>query len=263
MGEDGFSIGSQNRAIQSTPSSWMKIRSMLPRKWTGGLYLVRSKPSPESFFSAPNGAEVYGSSFNLSWFDELGVSPHVIVDVGSYDGGDCLRFKAAFPEAQIITIEADPFRAELVRANLASTDIEVLETAILDREGPVDWFPALINGKPEASGSIFLMTEREAAKRSHIEQPSQPGTVSGTRLSTIIRQRDVKHIDLLHMDIQGAEYAALLGLEQHRPSIIYIEVGAAYKGAPPPSKVHALLRDMGYTLAADLGTDRLYCLVAK
>ena len=236
----------------------LNIRSILPRRWIGGLYLVRSPPLPEKFCSAANGAEVYCSSFNPSWLSELNIKPRVIIDVGSYDGGDALKLSKAFPEARIVTIEADPFRATIVRQNLAATDIEIVEAAVQDHEGLVEWFPALINGTPDASGSIFLMTEKEAAKRSHINQVHEPARVRGRRLSALIHELGIEGIDLLHMDIQGAEHAALLGLGEHRPRMIYLEVGAAYEGAPSTGEVHALLRRMGYRLAADFRTDRLY-----
>ena len=38
----------------------------------------------------------------------LGYTPKTIIEFGSYDGGDGLKYKLDFPEADVISIEADP-----------------------------------------------------------------------------------------------------------------------------------------------------------
>ena len=39
----------------------------------------------------------YGNNFNMNWFYELNIEPEVIIDVGSYDFGDSIRYKKEFP----------------------------------------------------------------------------------------------------------------------------------------------------------------------
>jgi FkbM family methyltransferase len=236
------------------------LKAVLPRKWIRGLVRVRSYSAPDGYDEAPNGARVYRSHFNPKWIGELGLpSPEVVIDAGCFDGGDTLHFLKAFPGARVISLEADPDRAEIVRANLAGTRAEIIECAVQDRDGDIDWFPALVNGKPKASGSIYRMTDRELAKHPEMQQAAEPSRkVAARSLSSLLTERGIARVDVLHMDIQGAEYAALEGLAAYRPALVFLEVDADYVGAPTRSKVHRLLRSMGYSLAAKFSKDRLY-----
>src|SRR5688572_23783886 len=57
-------------------------------------------PEPDGHYEA-GGERFYRSSFNTAWLAELAVAPQAIVDVGSYDAGDAVRFKLTFPHARV------------------------------------------------------------------------------------------------------------------------------------------------------------------
>jgi FkbM family methyltransferase len=222
------------------------------------LLLVHSPPHVDSWFDGPNGERLYGSSFNPSWFAELRIDPEIIVDVGSYDGGDACRFRLAFPHARVVTVEADPDRATLVRSALAGTGIEVVECAVVEEDRVVEFFPTTIEGKRSSQGSLFRFTAKSAKQLTHIHQEEEPIRLPGRSLQSLSAELGLRKISLLHMDIQGAEYGALVGLGPLRPKLIYLEVGAHYTGIKGPKDVDRKLTDMGYRLAADLINDRLY-----
>lgn len=224
------------------------------------LLLVKSTLLPDGWINGPNGQSLYFSSFNPNWFEELGILPRVLLDVGSFDGGDALALKANFPNARVIAIEADPKRADSVRDALAGTGIEVLECAVLDNDRTVEFYGTTIDGKPSSQGSIVQFTKRTAKRLSYIEQAEQSIRVRGRSLSGIFDELRLNEVSLLHMDIQGAEYEALLGLGKYRPSLIHLEVGNEYRGARTPHAVHNQVVSMGYELAADFINDRLYVL---
>src|SRR5690349_7551584 len=77
------------------------------------------------------------SGFNLAWFSQLGVTPSVIFDVGSFDGADALRFRKAYPKASIVAVEADPLRAAAIRKNLAGENVMLIEAAVTDHVGEI------------------------------------------------------------------------------------------------------------------------------
>lgn len=222
------------------------------------LILVQSGILPDGYFVGPNGQELYGSSFNPEWFGQLNVIPTVIVDVGSYDGGDAERFRRHCPEATIITIEADPDRADLVREALSGTSIEVVECAILDEERIAEFYRTSIEGVPSSQGSLFRFDQKSQQTLTHIRQSDAPLAVAGRTLSSLMAERQIASISLLHMDIQGGEYGALAGLGSLRPELIYLEVDAHYSGIRGSRHVHSKLDEMGYILAADFVSDRLY-----
>ena len=226
------------------------------------LRLVASPPLKGEAYDGPH-SRLYHSGFNLNWLAELGVrAPGVLIDVGSFDGGDAYRFRRFSPGSRVIAIEADPTRAEILRSNLASTGVEIVEAAVCDRDGLVDWYPATINGTVDGQGSIYRHTDRLNRKFPFVKQSENPITVQGRRLDEICSSLGIASIDLLHMDIQGAEFVALQGLGKMRPSVIYLETMRVngWIGSGGKKESTALLRRRGYRLAADLHGDRLYAL---
>lgn len=221
-------------------------------------YLVRSPPLPDNFISGPGGHKLYTSAFNPAWFKELGIEPKVIVDIGSYDGGDAYRLQLTAPFSRVLTIEADPYRAQCVRDALSQTEIEVLECAICDEDREVALYRTEIDGIPSSQGSLFQFDEQLKEEFDHISQHKTPTIVTGRSLSSVLKERAMDKVSLLHMDIQGAEYEALQGLKSLRPEIVYLEVNAQYKKARGAGEVHKLMTTMGYNLAGDFITDRLY-----
>ena len=77
------------------------------------------------------------SGFNTKWLKQLHIDPKVILELGSFDGGDALRFVRAFPRANVVTVEASPDRIGVVRKNLAHTHAEVVHNAVCKIDGPV------------------------------------------------------------------------------------------------------------------------------
>lgn len=219
---------------------------------------MHSTLAADQWIEAPDGQRLYVSSFNPKWFDELGVPPEVIFDVGSYDGGDALHLKRTFPNSRVIAVEADPQRARAVRSALTNSDVEVLEYAVADRSGTLDFYPTTIDGERSSQGSIYRFNRKTAKKLPYIQQANQPIKVIGRPLAEIISDLSIGDVSLLHMDIQGAEYEALVGLLHHRPRMIHLEVTHEYKGAQKLKKLHQLMVTMGYHLAADFINDRLY-----
>lgn len=208
--------------------------------------------------------QLASSRFNIAWLAEYGIRPSLIIDAGSYDGGDALRFAVAFPQSRVIAIEADPDRFAIVRNTLRTTRIEVHNVAVNDRDGPVDWYPTQIDERPSGQGSIYRQSDALDQAFPFVRQSRHPTTVSGRRLDSLCRELAIEHVDLLHMDIQGAEHAALIGLGTLRPKMIFIETQndrKAWIGSASTTATRNLLGQMGYRMAADFRTDRLYVLV--
>ena len=203
------------------------------------LPLVQAPPLEESFREGP-GKELAGSSFNTRWLAELGIDPRVIIDAGSYDGGDAYRFQQEFPQARVVAIEAEPARQEILRRSLAGTPVTIVDAAVSDRDGVADWYTATYRGRIEAQGSLYRQTERMNRRTPDVRQADRPTRVKTVRLDTLCRDMGIAEIDLLHMDIQGAEYAALKGLGRMRPRLIFLEITKkGWIGAASPEKVHS------------------------
>jgi hypothetical protein len=80
------------------------------------------------------------------------------------------------------------------------------------------------------------------------------------RLDSFCIEQGIDKIDLLHIDVEGAEYEVLIGMANMRPALIYLETisRGQWTGAKSSGEVHRLLSRIGYCLAGDFRTDRLY-----
>lgn len=220
---------------------------------------------PDGFYDPGSGAPLYRSAFSIGWFATFGLVPQVILDIGSYDGGDGVRFKQAFPASRVISFEADPDRFKTV-SRAAEFGVEPIQCAVSSTDGEADWYGTkdrLIGEEGAGSqGSLYRQNDVLNRKFTFVEQTTNPITVRTTRLDTFCRTHGVVAIDLAHVDVQGAEYDVLAGLGSVRPALLYIEVeqddGAGWVGAKGTREVHALCLSLGYALAGDFVTDRLY-----
>ena len=225
------------------------------------LILVSSPALAGGYIDGPQG-KLYHSGFNVKWLEELGITPTVIVDAGSFDGGDAFRLLRSFPLARVVAIEADPIRFAILKENLAGESIELVEAAVCDVDGDVDWFSATIEGQVDSQGAMYRQSAELNQRFPFVKQAEHPMRVAGKRIDNICSELGIARIDLLHMDVQGAEHVALLGLGDLRPRLIYLEVmrDNSFVGAGDRSNIDAFLERTGYVLAADLKTDLLYFL---
>lgn len=124
-------------------------------------------------------------------FEHLGGTP-LIIDCGANIGMSCLYFKSLFPEGQVIALEADEGICEVLRTNLTKhglVDVEVLNKAVWTDDQGVAFAADGADG-----GSIF------GGGRSH--------RIPSVRLRSILQEHS--EIDLLKIDIEGAEHAVLM-----------------------------------------------------
>jgi hypothetical protein len=81
-------------------------------------------------------------------------------------------------------------------------------------------------------------------------------TVRTETLEAFARQRSIKRIDFIHMDVQGAERLVLLGAASLLPRIgaIWLEVSdeALYKGQALKGEIARFMAERGFSLAHEV-----------
>ena len=226
--------------------------------------LVRSPPltpGTKTFVRPDDGNGIHAdtSLFNPRWLQEFGMVPRTIFDIGSYDGGDAIRFAQTFPLASVFTFEADPDRFAIVERNTSGFGIKAINLAVCDHDGETDWFPIKSANGAGGQGSIFAHTIAFAARYPAIKQ-ADTMPVPCTRLDTFCSRADIRRIDLMHIDVEGAEFNVIEGLGALRPRMIFLETMSRdlWQGAKSSADVHRLLSRRGYVLAGDFRSDRLY-----
>jgi 2-O-methyltransferase len=236
---------------------------------TDNLRLVRNSADRDGHFISlvPGTLEerrLYQSQFNMTWLDELRISPKVVFDVGAYDGGDSIRFKYRFPDARVVAFEADPERHRIVVDNVAPFGIACVNAAVCDRDAPVPWYQSYDGRFTEANtgsqGSMYRHSPDYAHRFDFVRQSAMPINVEGIRIDTFCGRVGIDEIDVAHIDVEGAELAVVVGFGRILPKLVYVEAMpfSAWMGAPHPRELHRKLSLAGYVLAAEMISDRLY-----
>lgn len=194
-----------------------------------------------------------------------------IVEVGARDCTETLDFANAYPAARIVAFECNPATLPACRRAVAgNANIALVEKAVSDRAGTVSFFPTdpertvtkHAGGNPGAS-SLF----RARDDYPHETYVQNEITVEATTLAAEMEARGLGGIDLLWMDIQGAELLALKGLGERIRSValmhLEVEFLPIYEGQPLFDEVDAFLRArgfrfLGFTSYARYSADAVY-----
>lgn len=206
------------------------------------------------------------SEFSLDWIGQhLRRAPKVILDVGTYDCGDAMRLKAKYPDARVIAFEASPdaYRRITEVGAARARGIEVVHAAVSNQDGTMDFHSNTDSrdGNIGCSGSILEPTPHNLAKYPFL-QFKTPTKVPAVRLDTFCAEHGIAHIDVIHMDVQGAEGYAIEGLGDLRPDMLFFEIDATdeYKGAVPLVELFDRLAEWGYEKKWQGAHDALFVL---
>jgi FkbM family methyltransferase len=134
--------------------------------------------------------------FKELWTDEIykfqsTTEKPIIFDCGANIGMSCLYFKTLFPNAKIKAFEADPMIANILERNLSKNginDIEIINKAVWIDNNGIEF------GSEGADGGSINSSDNKIQ-------------IDSIRLKDLLE--DEVKIDLLKIDIEGAEYHVL------------------------------------------------------
>lgn len=160
----------------------------------------------------------------------------VIFDIGAAEGIYALAAKCLRPQAKVVAIEPFPPRQKDLRRNVEANgyDIVCLELAAANFTGQADFFSddeRSIMGRLDAPFALWPTPTRTP--------------VAATTLADIARDHGLERIDLIKLDVEGGEGAALEGLgpmlAASRPAMLVeiLDDGAA-------AQVEALIDGLDY-----------------
>lgn len=233
-----------------------------------GMYSIGCETPWQSLFPGldpANGRALFNRSLcNPEWLEDLQIEPDVILDIGSYDAGDAIRFKARFPNARVVTFEADPRLYENIRKYSDQYGIEAFHGAVCDHDGTASFFLADVlarNVEKSAGGQGSLRKHTDSYKKTfgHIRQAQVPTVVPAVTLETWCKTHGVDRVNFVHIDVEGAETDVLRGFGAIRPELVFLETSMddGWEGTDR-HELFILLETMGYKLALVLPSDRLY-----
>lgn len=139
-------------------------------------------------------------------------SPKVIVDCGAHIGTVALQYRARFPDATIYAVEPDPSTVERLRYNLGpAPNTTIVRAAVGAKTGSTAFFPSTHSWSSALTASPY--------------DPVLGHTVvASLTLSDLLDRCSISDVDLLKLDIEGAELDVLGDLGLSRVRAIVAEI---------------------------------------
>jgi FkbM family methyltransferase len=179
-------------------------------------------------------------------------NPHTIFEMGANDCSDTLAFNKFFPQAKIFTFECNPDTLPICRDKVRNIkNIILTEKAVSNNEGTIKFYKTLANNKEDTEinhGASSIFESNEYIGGYNQEQVE----VQATTIKKVCIDNNISEIDLLWMDMQGAELMALKGAEDMIKQIKIIntevEFDFEYKNQPLFKDVKNFLKAKGFRL---------------
>jgi len=180
------------------------------------------------------------------------VDAPVVFDVGANVGATALRYRGLYPRAAIHCFEPYPPSFERLAAALAADGLaSVHRTALSSTAGR-----AVLNVNRNAETNSLLPSDGRAAQYwgEGLLETDGGVEVEVQTVDGFCAERSIARIDVLKLDVQGAEYSVLEGaaamLAARRIGVIYTEVIVAptYVGQRRLVDYLALMSASGYEL---------------
>jgi FkbM family methyltransferase len=181
-------------------------------------------------------------------------TPHTIVHVGANYAQELERYEALAPR-RVVWIEADSRIAAAMKSSVErragpGVDHICVEALVTDSDAKDAAFNIFSN--EGGSSSVFTATETFRRHWPDVIETGEVRTLKSSRLDTLLRKLSVEpgEVDVLVVDIQGAELLCLKGSGAYLERAVFIEVEASseavYNGGVLFPELDQYLRNAGF-----------------
>lgn len=192
----------------------------------------------------------------------------ILFDIGACNFNDSLHLRYNFPQAHIYAFEPDMLNITNCPKQVHDLSINVVPIALSDCDNEIKFYPSTHYGGNEhkASGSILKPKTKKGTSEG-LYHDSLLFDLNGydiqtVRIDTFCVLNNIKHIDYIHMDVQGAELRVLKGLGDLRPSLIFAETCEfdTYESDTTLEQFNQYMDSLGYDVVKQFRDDTLYKL---
>lgn len=203
-------------------------------------------------------------------YNELSkIEVRTIFDIGACDFSDSIVLKNRFPKALVYAVEADPTNYYNNYKRALSLGILTYHFAMSDKTGTTTFYPSLYDYKSNIdwryAGSIMkplLKPETNEALNHTVIYDTKGIEIPTKRFDEFCREEGVETIDLLFIDVEGAEYKVMNSLGDYRPKLIFSETAHYrinnYETELNLEEFDNLMFSLGYEIIDRLEYDTLY-----
>jgi len=132
---------------------------------------------------------------------------NTMLDIGANCGLFSLYFSKRFPNANIFAFEPSDMLQEIIVSNLESRSIHIVKMAVSNFNGETEFFTSKVS---EQTNSLFKKNVELFA----CEDEVLTQKVQTTTLDSFIKKEGIQYVDVIKIDIQGAEYLVMQCAEQ-------------------------------------------------
>ena len=190
--------------------------------------------------------------------DIVGEGRMVIFDVGAHIGQSIVYLKELFPESEMLSFEPDPDSFAKLSAEKVP-GVRYFNLALSDKDGESTFYRnrishtnSLLRVNANSRDSIALSKAKEEEKRELLSHLNHGITVRTARLDSFCRHEDIAEIDLLKIDVQGAETAVISGsismLDRTRVIVVEVSFFDYYEKSSSFLEIEQLLAPAGFRL---------------
>ena len=170
----------------------------------------------------------------------------VMLDVGAHIGYFTLKASVRTGRGgRVVAFEPNPRTLEILRANVAASgaaNVTIVPVACTDSETTLKFYDASAGGNSMVS----------SLSRSTAGLQAQEFTVRGRPIDNVIRELGIERVDLVKVDVEGAELYVLRGaretLQRYHPKIVIEVIPDHLAGMHTTvDELFAFIKGMGYT----------------
>jgi FkbM family methyltransferase len=193
--------------LKRLPLRILELRQIMTLKEVMRVALAPRTGEDIRIHLSPSGREVYlrcGTSdlpclekvFRMQEYkSRFPIEPKVIMDVGANIGMATLYYSQLYPKAKIIAIEPESSNYKMLVKNCSNLmNVTLIEGALWSAERP------LVIQDPSAEKWMYTVAEVRSPSASGLQE------VRAVTVPGIMKSLGVDHIDILKIDIEGAEY---------------------------------------------------------
>ena len=191
--------------------------------------------------------------------------PKLILDIGACDGLDSIKYSRFFPVAKICSFEPIEFNYLQILNNIKKYNVEnikVEKIALSDVDGEAEFYLSSgFPGEKESEdwnfgnkSSSLLSPDKTVDIHPWLKFETKQMVTTKT-LYTYLKENDIKQVDFIHLDVQGAELMVLNGAGAYLSKIkmIWLEVEnvSLYKDQPLKNEVELFLQEHNFSKVKD------------
>lgn len=144
----------------------------------------------------------------------------VLFDIGAHHGQSVIYLRSIFPNSIIYSFEPDPESFAILENHQFDNNF-CFNVAVSNYSGELRFYRneishtnSLFKVNYESKDSIRINEEKLKESTCYFDKINQPIEVNAIRLDDFVEQHDIESIDLLKIDVQGAEVRVLEGGER-------------------------------------------------